>query len=122
MILPISGVHQGTLAALRYARALSDDVTAVHVSMDPAEAERVQRKWDSWGKGMRLVILDSPYRLMIEPLLQYIEEISAQRQPNEIDHDRGAAVRAEALVGQRAACPDRDLAAFRAALSVRGSS
>jgi len=84
VILPISGVHQGTLVALRYARALSDDVTAVHVSMDPEEAGKVQRKWETWGKGVRLVILDSPYRLMIEPLLKYVEEIAAQRQPNEI--------------------------------------
>ncbi len=83
VILAIGGVHQGTLAALRYARALSDDVTAVHVSIDPDEAARIQKRWDWWGKGTRLVILDSPYRLMIEPLLKYIEEISAQRQPNE---------------------------------------
>ena len=82
--MPISGVHHGTLAGLRYAMALSDDVTAMHVSLDPEEAERVQRKWDLWGKGVRLVILDSPYRLMIEPLLHYIEEIAAKRQPNEI--------------------------------------
>ncbi|MCU0504081.1 MAG: APC family permease [Anaerolineae bacterium] len=83
VILAVGGVHQGTLAALRYARALSDDVTAVHVSLDPEEAERIQARWDWWGKGTRLVILDSPYRLMIEPLLAYIEEISKQRQPNE---------------------------------------
>ncbi len=83
VILAIGGVHQGTLAALRYARALSDDVTAVHVSLDPEEAERIRARWDWWGKGTRLVILDSPYRLMIEPLLAYIEEISKQRQPNE---------------------------------------
>jgi amino acid transporter len=84
VIMPISGVHQGTLAALRYAMALSDDVTAVHICLDPEEAERVQRKWDLWGKGVRLVILDSPYRLMIEPVLHYVEEIAARRQPNEI--------------------------------------
>jgi amino acid transporter len=83
VILPISGVHRGTLAALRYARNLSDDVTAVHVSMDPTEAERVQRKWALWGDGVRLVILDSPYRLLLEPLLEYIQEIANQRQPNE---------------------------------------
>lgn len=83
VILPISGVHKGTLTALRYARALSDDVTAVHVSIDPGEIERLQQRWDWWGQGTRLVILESPYRLMIEPLLKYIEEISAQRQPNE---------------------------------------
>ena len=63
---------------------LSDDVTAVHVCLDPEEAEQVQQKWETWGKGVRLVILDSPYRLMIEPLLHYVEEIAAKRQPNEI--------------------------------------
>jgi amino acid transporter len=83
VILPISGVHRGTMAALRYARSLSDDVTAVHICTDSAEAERVNRKWESWGDGVRLVVLDSPYRLFLEPLLGYIEEVAAQRQPNE---------------------------------------
>ncbi len=84
VILPVSGVHQGSLAALRYARNLSDDVTAVHVSIDTDETEKVQRKWEKWGDGVRLVVLDSPYRLLAEPLLEYIEEIADQRQPNEI--------------------------------------
>lgn len=84
VIMPISGVHQGTLQALRYARMLSNDVTAVHVSIDPEQTERMQKKWDMWGDGVRLYILDSPYRLFIEPLLQYIDEIVAQRQPDEV--------------------------------------
>ena len=83
VILPISGVHQGSLAALRYARLLSDDITAVHISIDPVETEKVQQKWETWGEGTRLVIVDSPFRLFLEPLLEYIEEIIAQRQPNE---------------------------------------
>jgi amino acid transporter len=83
VIMPISGVHRGTLAALRYARSISDDITAVHVSTDPDEAEKLQHKWESWGEGIRLVILESPYRLLVEPLLNYIEEIATQRQPNE---------------------------------------
>ncbi|HEY5901738.1 MAG TPA: APC family permease, partial [Anaerolineales bacterium] len=84
VIMPISGVHQGTLEALRYARVLSHDVTAVHVSIDPDETARVQKKWSTWGDGTRLYIVDSPYRLFLEPLLQYIDEILAQRQPNEV--------------------------------------
>ena len=84
VIMPLSGVHRGSLLALRYARTLSDDITAVHVSIDPEEAEKIQRKWETWGEGVRLVILDSPYRLLIEPLLNYIEEISKLRQPNEV--------------------------------------
>jgi amino acid transporter len=84
VILPISGVHEGTLAALSYARVLSDDITAVYVSIDPIEAENIRRKWEIWGEGVRLVILDSPYRLLLEPLLDYIGEIAAKRQPREI--------------------------------------
>ncbi len=84
VIMPVSGVHQGTLQALRYARMLSDDVTAVHVSIDPDETEKVQKKWNTWGDGVRLYILDSPYRLFLEPLLVYIDEIISQRQPNEV--------------------------------------
>ena len=83
VIMPISGVHQGTMDALRYARLLSDDVTAVHISLDAAETEKVQKKWITWGEGTRLVILDSPYRLFIEPLLEYLENVIEHRQPNE---------------------------------------
>jgi amino acid transporter len=83
VILPVGGVHRGTLAALRYARALSDDVTAVHVSIDDAEAERLRNKWETWGEGIRLVILESPYRQLLEPLLAYLEEIGRARQPGE---------------------------------------
>jgi len=83
VIMPLSGVHQGTLEALRYARRLSDDITAVHVSIDPDETEKIRQKWETWGEGVRLVILDSPYRLFVEPLLDYIEEIAANRQPDE---------------------------------------
>jgi hypothetical protein len=84
VILPISGVHEGTLAALSYARLLSDDLTAVYISLNPVEAESIREKWEIWGEGVRLVILESPYRLLLEPLIDYIGEITAKRQPNEI--------------------------------------
>jgi len=83
VIMPVSGIHQGTLEGLRYAKLLSDDVTAVHVSLDPAETEKVQKKWKTWGEGTRLIILDSPFRMFVEPLLKYLEEIIDNRQPNE---------------------------------------
>ncbi|HEX9386907.1 MAG TPA: amino acid permease, partial [Anaerolineales bacterium] len=83
VIMPVSSIQQGTMEALRYAKLLSDDVTAVHVSIDDVEAEKVQKKWKIWGEGTRLVILDSPFRLFIEPLLKYLEEIIDNRQPNE---------------------------------------
>ncbi len=83
VIMPISGVHQGNMDALRYARLLSNDVTVVHISLDTDETEKVQKKWITWGEGTRLVILDSPYRLFIEPLLEYLENVIDHRQANE---------------------------------------
>ena len=83
VILPIGGVHRGTLAGLHYAHSLSEDVTAVHVSIDPDETEKIKDKWEIWGGGVRLVVLDSPYRLLLEPLLDYINEIAEQRQQGE---------------------------------------
>jgi amino acid transporter len=84
VILAVSGVHRGTVAGLHYARALSEDVTAVFVSMSAEASAEMQRKWGLWGAGVRLVILNSPYRLLIEPLLAYIREMARRRQPNEV--------------------------------------
>jgi amino acid transporter len=75
VIMPVSGMHRGTVAALRYARTLSDDITAVHISIDEKETEKLEDKWEIWGDGVRLVILNSPYRLFLEPLLEYIDKI-----------------------------------------------
>ncbi len=84
VIVPIGSVHVGTLRALRYALSMSNDVTAVHVAIDPDEAEKIRAKWAKWGEGARLVVLDSPYRLLFEPVLDYIKDIAQQRQPNEM--------------------------------------
>jgi hypothetical protein len=83
LIVPINGIHQGTLTALAYARSLSDDVTAVHVAEDPGIARRLREEWDLWGEGIRLVVLDSPHGMVLEPLIQYIQSIAAVRQPRE---------------------------------------
>jgi hypothetical protein len=84
VVLLISGVHQGTLAALRYAKSLSTDVTALHISIDPPETEKVISKWEMYGDGYRLAILQSPYRLIIEPLLEYLAYLEDGRQRTEV--------------------------------------
>jgi hypothetical protein len=83
VIMPVSAVHQGTLEALDYALSLSRDVTVVHVSIDPAQTDRLRHKWSWWGKGVRLVVIESPYRTFLEPFLEYVNELRAALQPNE---------------------------------------
>ena len=84
VLLLIGGVHSGALHALRYARSLSQDVTAVYVAADPVETEKIKDKWEQWGDGIRLVVIDSPYRRLIEPLIDYIDEMAEERQPQEM--------------------------------------
>ena len=84
IILPVNTINQGTLTGLRYARSLSGDVTAVHVSIDRAETEQLQTAWLAWGDGVRLVVLDSPHHMVLEPLLQYIQSIMDVKQSHEV--------------------------------------
>jgi len=86
VVVPVASMHRGTLAALRFARSLSRDVTAVTVDIEPKVTARVHAKWPTWGHDIPLVKLESPYRSTIEPLLAYLDEVD-QRAP-----ERGAAV------------------------------
>lgn len=75
-IVLVSGVHRGVIPALQYALSLApDNVTAAYVNLDDKATERVKQKWEQWGLGIPLTVLPSPYRSLIQPLLQYIEEM-----------------------------------------------
>ncbi|MCW5878793.1 MAG: amino acid permease [Anaerolineales bacterium] len=60
VVVPISGVHRGTLAALNYAKSLSDDVVAVHVSTNPQKAEELMLKWQKWAEDVDLAFSVPP--------------------------------------------------------------
>src|SRR5262249_16072097 len=55
-------------------------VRAVYVELDPTATEAVRRQWAAWGQGVELVVLESPYRSLMEPLLDYIEDLQ-RREP-----------------------------------------
>jgi amino acid transporter len=78
VIIPISGIQNAVVGAIKYAKALSNDVSAVYVCLDPVETEKIMIKWDHACMGVPLIILESPYRSVIEPLLDYIEEIKSE--------------------------------------------
>jgi amino acid transporter len=77
VLVPIGGLHRAVVQALQYACTLSTDVRAVFVDNNPAVTAQLRRDWDTWGQGIPLVVLESPYRSLLEPLLTYIREIDA---------------------------------------------
>ena len=80
VVVPISGIQRAVVEAIDYAKSLSKDVRALYVNLDPAATEHLKQEWRQWVEGVPLVVLDSPYRSLMEPLLEYIEEVSAQNQ------------------------------------------
>jgi amino acid transporter len=79
VLIPIGGIQRAVVEALRYAETLSDDVRGVYVDVDTASTEQLQREWAVWGGKVKLIVLTSPYRSMMEPLLEYIEQVENER-------------------------------------------
>ena len=75
VIVPIGGVQRAVVEALGYASSLSTDVRAVYVNVHPDALEALKRDWPNWGSHVKLVVLQSPYRSMTEPLLDYIDRM-----------------------------------------------
>lgn len=74
-IVPIGGVNRAVLRAISYARGLSSDVQAILVDVNEEETSRIRREWERYGCGLPLVVLPSPYRSVVGPLSDYIEEL-----------------------------------------------
>ncbi|MFA4829512.1 MAG: APC family permease [Thermodesulfovibrionales bacterium] len=75
VIIPISGLQQAVINAIKYGKAISDDVVALYVSIDLTERQELLAKWDQHCMGVRLEIMHSPYRSVTEPLMDYIDTV-----------------------------------------------
>jgi len=79
VLVPIGDVHRGVVAAVQYAKLLSPEAKAVYVETDPGATRRLEEKWIKWGMGVPLVILTSPYRSVLTPLLEYIDHLQEEQ-------------------------------------------
>ena len=78
VIVPVSRMDRAARQAITFARSISSDVTAVHVTDNPVEAAQLQRRWDETALDVPLVVIESPYRALIRPLLAYIDAADRQ--------------------------------------------
>src|SRR5947207_128772 len=78
VIVPVSRLDKATHQALAYARGMSPDVTAVHVTDDPDSGAYLKRRWEHSEIDIPLVVLESPYRALLPVLLGYINAIDKQ--------------------------------------------
>lgn len=79
VIVPVSQLNRVARQTLAYARSISENVTAVHVSDNSEELDDFQRKWEQIGTDIPLILIESPYRALIGPLMSYLDEVEKQR-------------------------------------------
>lgn len=79
VLVPISGIHRGVIYALDYAKSIAPGhVSAIYVDFNEEATQKLREKWEKWGEGVDLIVLQSPYRSLARPLLRYIERVSRQ--------------------------------------------
>ncbi|WP_127359210.1 APC family permease [Actinacidiphila soli] len=77
VIVPVGEVSKLAQHALTAALALGDEVVAVAVHADPARVQVLRESWDRWNPGVRLEILDSPHRSLVEPIVEYVRHAAS---------------------------------------------
>jgi len=97
MLVPIADLNQPALQSLAYARSVTPDVVAVHIATEAEEAALLQKNWEMWVKQFEpalartpgtapadptrhphLILIESPYRSLVAPLLAYIDLVRRQ--------------------------------------------
>ena len=76
VLVLVGDLHRGVVEALQYARTLSPSAKAVFVETDPERTRRLEEKWGRHGLGVPLVVLNSPYRSLLGPLLEYVQYLT----------------------------------------------
>lgn len=79
VLVLVSRVHRGIVEALNYARLTSDDVRAVYIETDPSKTAAMKESWNTHVLDIPLVIMESPYRSLVGPLLRYIDAVQKER-------------------------------------------
>ena len=79
VVVPVPGPNRASLGAVEYARSISKDVIAVQVNVNGEDPDKLQAQWGQWVSDVPLVVLNSPYRSILRPLLNFIDEVEKFR-------------------------------------------
>jgi amino acid transporter len=84
VVVPISGVHRGMVNAVLFARAISTNVTGVYVELDAGTGTRVIKQWNEWWPDLPLIVIPSPFRSIVGPLLAYLEKTDQEHNDGQL--------------------------------------
>ena len=75
VIVPVNGITKATSGALVYATTISDEVIAVYIEVDKRDTARMEEEWEAWDIGVPLAVVPSPYRSILKPLVEFVENL-----------------------------------------------
>ena len=78
VLLLVPGLHRGIVEAADFARQLGRDVRALHIELEPNRTDELRQGWERWAGDIPLIIFESPYRQLREPLMQYVNVTRSQ--------------------------------------------
>jgi amino acid transporter len=78
VIVPVARLDRTARQAIAFANSISPTATAVHITNDPESAAEMRERWPDWAGQTELVVVESPFRALIGPLLRYLDALQAQ--------------------------------------------
>jgi amino acid transporter len=82
VVVPINGINRAVVQAVNFGRAIAKDVRAVYVTDDPEDAEELRARWEHQMPGVPLVIVESPYRAVVTPIVAYLDILDQASVPD----------------------------------------
>ena len=82
VVIPVPSLNRAAIQAINVGRSVSDDIRAVYISDDATESERFRARWDQQLPDVPLVIVESPFRALVGPLIAYLDVLDAAWPPD----------------------------------------
>lgn len=82
VVVLVGQLHRGSFEAVRYARTIAKELVAVHVDLGVGKAEAFREQWQRQLPEIPLVVLDSPYRSLIHPVVEFVSSFELQHKKN----------------------------------------
>jgi amino acid transporter len=82
VVIPVNGLNRAVFQAINFGRTMSRDVRAVFVTEDPVVGDELRERWERQVPGVPLVIVESPFRAVITPVIAYLDVLDQAWPPD----------------------------------------
>jgi hypothetical protein len=76
VVVPVNAITKPVAGTLVYATTISEDVRAVYVEVEPGSGAKLKAEWEAWDIGVELIVVRSPYRSILRPIVQYVNRLT----------------------------------------------